>query len=84
MRGQQGDYDDWGGHGNPRVGLEGRTSYFIRHGTDHRLDGGGQDPLHGHGVVAGREIRVKWEILEAFRDGSPGGYSQDRGLQPGQ
>jgi choline dehydrogenase len=69
MRGQAGDYDHWAALGNPGWSWEEVLPYFIQHEDYHRLDDGGRDPLHGHGGAwRVEQIRVRWEILEAFRE----------------
>lgn len=69
MRGQRDDYRAWVDAGNPGWGWEEVLPYFVRHEDYHGLDGGGQDPLHGHGGEWRVERpRVSWEILDAFRD----------------
>jgi len=49
MRGQRRDYDEWAGLGNPGWSWDEVLPYFLRHEDYHGLDGGGSDPLHGHG-----------------------------------
>ena len=69
MRGQRGDYDRWAAEGNPGWRWDEVLPYFLRHEDHHALDGGGADPLHGHGGEWRVErARVTWEILDAFRD----------------
>jgi len=69
MRGQRGDYDRWAADGNPGWGWDDVLRYFVRHEDHHALDGGGADPLHGHGGEWRVErARVTWEILDAFRE----------------
>ncbi|HEY5633703.1 MAG TPA: GMC family oxidoreductase [Burkholderiaceae bacterium] len=68
MRGQRGDYDGWAAAGNPGWTWDEVMPYFTRHEDYHRLDGGGADPLHGHGGEWRIEdSRVRWEVLDAFR-----------------
>ena len=69
MRGQRGDYDRWVAAGNPGWSWDEVLPYYVKHENYHRLDGGGTDPLHGHGGEWRIEkIRVKWAILDAFRE----------------
>jgi choline dehydrogenase len=68
MRGQRRDYDEWASLGNPGWSWDEVLPYFTRHENYHRLDGGGADPLHGHGGEWRVESqRLSWELLEAFR-----------------
>lgn len=68
MRGQRGDYDGWSAMGNPGWGWDEVLPYFLRHENYHGLDGGGSDPLHGHGGEWRVERpRIRWDILDAFR-----------------
>jgi choline dehydrogenase len=68
MRGQRGDYQRWVDAGNPGWGWDDVLPYFTRHEDHHGLDGGGTDPLHGHGGEWRVEKpRLSWEILDAFR-----------------
>ena len=69
MRGQKGDYDGWAASGNAGWSWDEVLPYFKAHESYHRLDKGGSDPLHGHGGEWRVEPpRVRWEILDAFRD----------------
>ncbi len=69
MRGQRGDYERWVAQGNPDWSWEEVLPYFTRHEDYHGLDGGGSDPLHGHGGEWRVENpRVQWELLDAFRE----------------
>jgi choline dehydrogenase len=69
MRGQKGDYDGWSALGNAGWSWDEVLPYFKAHEHYHRLDKGGSDPLHGHGGEWRVEPqRLRWEILEAFRD----------------
>ena len=69
MRGQRGDYDQWVAAGNPGWSWDEVLQYYVKHENYHRLDGGGTDPLHGHGGEWRIEkIRVRWAILDAFRE----------------
>jgi choline dehydrogenase len=68
MRGQRDDYRRWVDAGNPGWGWDDVLPYFRKHEDYHGLDGGGSDPLHGHGGEWRVERpRVAWEILDAFR-----------------
>ena len=68
MRGQRGDYDGWSEAGNPGWGWDEVLPYFLKHEHWHGLDGGGQDPLHGHGGEWRVERqRLSWELLDAFQ-----------------
>jgi choline dehydrogenase len=68
MRGQRGDYQRWVDAGNPGWGWDDVLPYFTKHEDHHGLDGGGSDPLHGHGGEWRVERpRLSWEILDAFR-----------------
>ncbi len=68
MRGQRGDYDDWAAAGNPGWTWDECIPYFVRHEDYHKLDGGGADPLHGHGGEWRVERpRVRWDLLDAFQ-----------------
>ncbi len=68
MRGQRGDYDDWAAAGNPGWTWDECVPYFVRHEDYHKLDGGGADPLHGHGGEWRVERpRVRWDLLDAFQ-----------------
>ena len=68
MRGQRADYDGWAAAGNPGWTWDEVLPYFRKHEDYHRLDGGGEDPLHGHGGEWRIESpRLSWEILDAFR-----------------
>ncbi|MEZ5657935.1 MAG: GMC family oxidoreductase [Burkholderiaceae bacterium] len=68
MRGQREDYARWAAD-NPGWGWDDVLPYYRRHEDYHRLDDGSQDPLHGHGGEWRVEKqRLRWEILEAFRD----------------
>ena len=69
MRGQRDDYRRWVDAGNPGWSWDEVLPYFLRHEDYHGRDGGGDDPLHGHGGEWRVERpRVAWEILDAFRD----------------
>ena len=68
MRGQRADYDGWAAAGNPGWTWNEVLPYFRKHEDYHRLDGGGEDPLHGHGGEWRIESpRLSWEILDAFQ-----------------
>ena len=69
MRGQRGDYRRWVEAGNAGWDWDDVLPYFLRHEDYHGLDGGGSDPLHGHGGEWRVERpRIAWEILDAFRE----------------
>ncbi len=69
MRGQRADYDGWAALGNPGWSWDEVLPVFKQHEDYHRLDAGGDDPLHGHGGEWRIEPpRVRWEILDAFRE----------------
>lgn len=68
MRGQAADYDRWA-QVAPGWSWDEVLPYFKRHEDYYRLDGGGSDPLHGHGGEWRVEaMRVRWPILDAFRE----------------
>ena len=68
MRGQGADYDGWAALGNPGWSWDEVLPWFVRHEDYYRLDGGGEDPLHGHGGEWRIEKqRLNWTILEAFQ-----------------
>ena len=68
MRGQRGDYDGWAAAGNSGWSWDECMPYFVRHEDYHKLDGGGADPLHGHGGEWRVERpRVRWDLLDAFQ-----------------
>ena len=68
MRGQAADYDDWAARGNPGWSWPEVLPDFLAHEDFYKLDGGGVDPLHGHGGEWRVEAqRLHWEILDAFR-----------------
>jgi choline dehydrogenase len=65
MRGQAADYDHWRQLGNTGWGWDDVLPYFIKSEDSFR----GAGPLHGAGgewTVARQ--RLRWDILEAFRD----------------
>ena len=65
MRGQAADYDHWRQLGNRGWGWDDVLPYFVRSEDNYR----GATPLHGVGgewKVARQ--RLRWDILEAFRD----------------
>ncbi|MCA1999942.1 MAG: GMC family oxidoreductase, partial [Hyphomicrobiales bacterium] len=65
MRGQAADYDGWQQMGLPGWGWDEVLPYFRRH-EDHYA---GPDALHGAGGEWRiEEMRLRWEILDAFRD----------------
>jgi len=68
MRGQREDYDGWAALGNPGWSWDEVLPYFRQHEDYHGLDGGGSDPLHGHGGEWRVERpRVRWALLDAFQ-----------------
>ena len=68
MRGQKADYDGWAALGNEGWSWDEVLPYFLRHEDYHKLDGGGSDPLHGHGGEWRVERqRLSWSILDAWR-----------------
>ncbi|MCX7273571.1 MAG: GMC family oxidoreductase [Burkholderiales bacterium] len=69
MRGQKGDYDGWAAMGNAGWSWDEVLPFFKVHEDYHRLDKGGEDPLHGHGGEWRIEPpRIRWDILDAFRE----------------
>jgi choline dehydrogenase len=69
MRGQRGDFRRWVDAGNPGWDWDDVLPYYKKHEHYHGLDGGGSDPMHGHGGEWRVERpRISWEILDAFRD----------------
>jgi choline dehydrogenase len=65
MRGQAADYEHWRQLGNRGWGWSDVLPYFIRSEDSYR----GATPLHGAGGEwAVRRQRLRWDILEAFRD----------------
>jgi choline dehydrogenase len=65
MRGQSADYDQWRQLGNMGWGWDDVLPYFIKSEDNYR----GAGPMHGAGgewKVARQ--RLRWDILEAFRD----------------
>lgn len=69
MRGQRGDFRRWVEAGNPGWDWDDVLPYYKKHEDYHGLDGGGSDPMHGHGGEWRVERpRISWEILDAFRD----------------
>jgi len=68
MRGQAADYDSWAARGNAGWSWQDVLPDFKRHEDFYQLDGGGSDPLHGHGGEWRVESqRLHWDILDAFR-----------------
>lgn len=69
MRGQRADYDGWAAAGNPGWSWDEVLPYFLKHEDYHRRDGGGKDPLHGHGGEWRVEAqRLSWSLLDAWRE----------------
>jgi choline dehydrogenase len=65
MRGQRDDYDHWAALGNGGWGWDELLPYFLRF-EDYA---GGGDALHGAGgEVRVEEPRIRWRILDAWRD----------------
>lgn len=65
MRGQAADYDRWAQMGLPGWSWSDCLPYFLRH-EDHYA---GPDDHHGQGGEwRVEEIRVRWDILDAFRE----------------
>ncbi len=68
MRGQSGDYDGWAKQ-NPGWSWDEVLPYFRRHEDHYSLDGGGENPAHGHGGEwRVEQQRLSWPILSAFRE----------------
>ena len=82
MRGQAADYDQWRQLGNRGWGWDDVLPYF-RKSEDYVH---GADEMHGAGGEwRVEEMRLSWEILDAFRDAAAEvGIPADRRLQPGQ
>ena len=69
MRGQRADYDGWAAAGNAGWSWDEVLPHFLKHEDYHRLDGGGRDPLHGHGGEWRVEAqRLSWSLLDAWRE----------------
>jgi choline dehydrogenase len=69
MRGQARDYDLWRQMGNPGWGWDDVLPYFRRHEDQRALAPEAFDGLHDRGGEWRIEhARVRWEILDAFRD----------------
>ncbi len=65
MRGQAADYDQWAQMGLPGWSWSDCLPYFLRH-EDHYA---GSNDIHGQGGEwRVEEMRLRWEILDAFRD----------------
>ncbi len=65
MRGQSADYDHWRQLGNAGWGWDDVLPYFRKSEDNVRFD----DALHGKGgEFRVEEMRLSWEILDAFRD----------------
>jgi choline dehydrogenase len=65
MRGQAADYEHWRQLGNRGWGWSDVLPYFMRSEDNYR----GATPLHGAGGEwAVQRQRLRWDILEAFRD----------------
>ena len=78
MRGQRGDYDGWAAMGNAGWSWDEVLPFFKVHEDYHRLDKGGEDPLHGHGGEWRIEPpRIRWDILDAFREAA-----NEQGIAP--
>ncbi|MBL8806099.1 MAG: GMC family oxidoreductase N-terminal domain-containing protein [Rhodospirillales bacterium] len=66
MRGQAADYDHWRQLGNPGWAWDDVLPFFRRSEDNVRFSG---DALHGEGgEFRVEEMRLSWEILDAFRD----------------
>jgi choline dehydrogenase len=65
MRGQRVDYDHWAALGNRNWGWDEVLPHFKR---AERFFGGGGEFHGGDGELCVEEPRVKWEILDAWRD----------------
>jgi choline dehydrogenase len=65
MRGQKGDYDHWAEQGNRGWSWSDVLPYFMR---AERHFGGASEHHGGEGELHVQEPRVKWEILDAWRD----------------
>ena len=69
MRGQARDYDTWRQMGCAGWGWEDVLPYFLRHEDQWAIEPGAFDKLHERGGEWRIEkMRLKWEILDAFRD----------------
>ncbi len=65
MRGQARDYDGWRQLGNAGWGWDDVLPHFLRHEDQAR----GGDDMHGTGgELRVEDLRLSWEILDAFRD----------------
>jgi len=65
MRGQARDYDGWRQLGNEGWGWEDVLPHFLRHEDQSR----GADEMHNvGGEMRVEDLRLSWEILDAFRD----------------
>lgn len=65
MRGQRGDYDHWAELGNRGWSWDGVLPYFKR---SERHFGGANDHHGCEGELCVEEPRVRWEILDAWRE----------------
>jgi choline dehydrogenase-like flavoprotein len=69
MRGQARDYDTWRQMGNEGWAWEDVLPYFKQHEDQWALEPGAFDDLHARGGEWRVELaRIRWEILDAFRD----------------
>ena len=69
MRGQARDYDLWRQMGNPGWAWEDVLPYFKKHQDQWALAPEAFDDLHARGGEWRIELaRIRWEILDAFRD----------------
>ena len=69
MRGQARDYDLWRQMGNPGWAWEDVLPYFKKHQDQWALAPDAFDDLHARGGEWRIELaRIRWEILDAFRD----------------
>jgi choline dehydrogenase-like flavoprotein len=69
MRGQARDYDLWRQMGNPGWAWDDVLPHFKKHQDQWALEPGAFDDLHARGGEWRIELaRIRWEILDAFRD----------------
>lgn len=69
MRGQARDYDTWRQMGNEGWAWDDVLPYFLKHQDQWALEPGAFDDLHQRGGEWRIELaRVRWDILDAFRD----------------
>ena len=84
MRGQARDYDLWRQMGNPGWAWDDVLPYFKKHQDQWAVEPGAFEGLHARGGEWRIEhARIRWEILDAFRDAAARGrHPQGRRLQP--